>query len=134
MILGNIFQSIYQSHKPPTDTTSPEIWGMTGFRISPSLTPILIPCMIIKSSLGVISMLMAESELFNSLINPFRMIEFSSISSHKRRSHIQSIQPHLIRIYFFMPKTSICCTRLFFQLIYQILNSQFIFLFFGFIV
>ena len=134
MILGNIFQSIYQSHKPPTNTTSPEIRRMASFRISPALATVLIPCMIIKSGLGIVCMLMAESELFNSLINPFRTIKFSSISSHKRRSHIQSIQPHLIGIYFFMPKTSICCTRLLFQLIYQILDSQFIFLLFGFIV
>ena len=133
-MLRNKLQGVDQRHREPPHGTSPCMSRLAGFLIRPFLRFLFIPRMTIQTGLRVVSMLSHHLKLANHILIILRTIVAECVFRVKRRSHINAIQPHLMRINHFMPETTFLGTRLRYQLSTHILHRPFIFLLFGLFV
>ena len=107
MIFGEIIQDIYQGHRVPTHRSAPEIQRLSRMRIRPTLLPGFIPAVIKQTGFRISDMTLHQNKLSGNIIEVRVFMETLRIFGIERLGHVQAIQPHLIRINFLVPETTI---------------------------
>ena len=60
---------------------------------------------------------MAQGNLLHRLVYPLRLVKLLAILRHEGRTHIDAIEPHLVRIAQLMPVSAHMCSRMVAQLL-----------------
>ena len=77
------------------------------FSIAPTLRSALVPSVMEKTSTSIVGVVPASDDLLQCFGLPFGMIERLPIDGHKRRCHVDAIEPHLMGIDKFVPIASV---------------------------
>ena len=115
-MLRNKFEHIHQCHRIPSHCTSPCMFRLSGHRVRPTLSAAYIARMTIKTIFRIIRMTGTSDKLVDYICIVLRKIITECILCVERSSHVNSVQPHLVGINLFMPKTTVLITRLSFKL------------------
>src|SRR5690554_570179 len=100
MINGEMLERIHDCHRIPAHRPSPNMEGLSGYPVAPTLLSAFIPCMMKKSSVRIASPTLNQQDLVRHLIKGCCTIKYVSILCQERGGHVYTIQPHLVRINF----------------------------------
>lgn len=78
---------------------------MAGGRIGPTLIAALVVSVEIETRAVVEGTTGTDKELLHGIVDQLGLVESRSVTGQKRRSHIEAIEPYLVRIDEFMAKT-----------------------------
>ena len=84
------------------------MFRLAGNRIGPTLLTTYVTCVTIQVVLRIISMTGCHQELIDNIGIILYLIIAKCIFCIKGSTHINAIQPYLIRINLLMPKTTVC--------------------------
>src|SRR6266498_3931350 len=111
MRLGKVIQSVYQRHGVPTHRSSPKVGRVPRIRIGPALLSRFIPTVIEQTRLRIARVTLDQNELFGDVVKIAVFMKHRGVLGIEGLSHIETVQPHLRRIYFLMPETAFRSAR-----------------------
>ena len=126
----NEIECIYKSHCIPPHSTSPTMFRLSCYGIGPTFFTTHITSMAIQPILRIISVTGYSNKLIHYICIILHLIVAKSIFCVKRRSHVDTIEPHLIGINLFMPETTILIAWMRVKLTTQQINCFLILLIF----
>src|SRR5690606_9967193 len=134
MVVREVLNRIDKCHAEPPQRTAPEIWRTPGRLVSPSLLAGLIPTMIQQPRLIVTAMPLHQHKLGRNIVKNLLFTEEPCIFSIKWLPHIQTVQPHLMRIDLFVPEPSFRRPGMRTELVTQQGSCLIVFLFSGYLI
>ena len=127
---GQKFQSIDHTHHVPTQSAAPAMRRLTGFGIAPEHRFAFVPTMTIHLRGRIVGMLTHYNELTGHIFEISSLLlggnKLMHIFSIIRSAHIQTIQPHLMRINLLVPETAVLRTRMRHQLRKERIHRNFV--------
>ena len=115
-MLRNKLQRINQSHRIPPHRTSPSVLGLSRDGIRPTFGAAHVRRMAIKPVLWIVCVAGTGHKLIDYIRISLRKIITERIFRVERSSHINAVQPHLMRVNLFVPEAAIRIARLPFEL------------------
>src|SRR5574344_771652 len=106
-MFGNKIECIDKCHGIPSHCPTPTMSRLSGNGVRPSFFFAHIASMAVQSVFGIVRMSCHGNELIDYIFIILRTAISERILSVERCYHVKSVEPHLVRIYFFVPKTSI---------------------------
>ena len=108
MLLREIVQHLHKGYGIPSVRTSPRMFGETCFRIAPEHRTGLVPCMAEEAGILVQSVLSTGYELMDDICKQRILLLLRGISlcifGIERECHIETVEPHLMRIDLLVPE------------------------------
>ena len=112
MINRKVIKHIDERHRVPANGTSPEIGRPSRFGISPLLLSAFVVTVIKQARFGIDEVFFDQGELPGNIIKVFRLLIENFVFSVKRRGHVQTVEPHLVRVSLLVPKAVLLCAGL----------------------
>ena len=128
-MLRNIFQRIDKSHCVPPNGTPPEILRTARPGVRPPLRFAFIPAVKIEAGGTIRIMRCRKNKLFRDVVKGCRILCHRGVQGIEWLSHIQTIQPHLVRVDPLVPESAFARPWLLSQLAAKRIGSSTIFLF-----
>ncbi len=117
--VGQILNRVHQGHHVPAHSAAPEDGGIAGGFVGPNQLLRFIPAVIQQAGLGIAQMRFADDKLFYDVVERLGLGERGGVFGVERLGHVEAVEPHLLRIFSFVPESAGGRARVIDQLLAQ---------------
>ena len=105
ILLGIKRNRVHQRHHVPAHGPGPELRRISGSLIGPALLLRLIPSVIEQARVRIARVLVQQCKLLCNIAESLGAMKHRGILGIKRFRHVETVEPHLIRISLLVPES-----------------------------